>query len=129
MAKWLNSTNGRIVFLRPDPGPLDCTRSYLVNVTFDEDTMLSQRRKDGLEQGHEAHKDSMEELSKTASWIAKDMIEGMCRSDNFCCSIFAQTRSPRPSDGRVVLLGDAGYGIPEIGASLAIIVGSTNTMR
>lgn len=65
----------------------------------------------------------MEQLFNDAGWIAKDVIEGMRGSDDFYCSIFAQTRSPRLSDGRVVLLGDAGYATPGIGTSLAITGG------
>lgn len=53
MAKWYNSTNGRVVFLRPDPDPRGRTRAYLVNITPEGNAMLSQRLKDGLEQGHE----------------------------------------------------------------------------
>jgi 2-polyprenyl-6-methoxyphenol hydroxylase-like FAD-dependent oxidoreductase len=123
MAKWFNSTNGRVVFFRPDPDPRGRTRAYLVNVTPDGDTTLSQRLKDGLEQGHEAYKDLMEELFEDAGWISKKVIEGMRASDDFYCSIFAQTRSPKLCDGRVVLLGDAGYATPGIGTSLAIIGG------
>jgi 2-polyprenyl-6-methoxyphenol hydroxylase-like FAD-dependent oxidoreductase len=123
MAKWFNSTNGRVVFLRPDPDPRGRTRAYLVNVTPDGDTVLSQRLKDGLEQRHEAYKDLMEELFQDAGWISKEVIEGMRGSDDFYCSVFAQTRSPRLCDGRVVLLGDAGYATPGIGTSLAIIGG------
>ena len=123
MAKWFNDTNGRIVFLRPDPDPRGRTRGYLVDVTPNGDSPLNQRLKDGMEQGHEAYKDLMEELFKDAGWITKDVLEGMRGSDDFYCSIFAQTRSPRLCDGRVVLLGDAGYATPGIGTSLAIIGG------
>jgi 2-polyprenyl-6-methoxyphenol hydroxylase-like FAD-dependent oxidoreductase len=123
MARWYNGTNGRVVFLRPDPDPRGRTRGYLVNVVPDGETVLKQQLKDGLEQGHEAYKDLMEELFKDAGWISKEVIEGMRESDDFYCSIFAQTRSPRLCDGRVVLLGDAGYATPGIGTSLAIIGG------
>ena len=123
MAKWYNGTKGRVVFLRSDPDPRGRTRGYLVNVVPEGETTLSQRLKDGLEQGHEAYKDLMEELFKDAGWITKEVIEGMRGSDDFYCSIFAQTRSPKLCDRRVVLLGDAGYATPGIGTSLAIIGG------
>jgi 2-polyprenyl-6-methoxyphenol hydroxylase-like FAD-dependent oxidoreductase len=123
MARWYNGTNGRVVFLRPDPDPRGRTRAYLVNVTPDGETVLSQRLKDAMEQGNEAYKDLMEELFKDAGWISEDVIKGMRGSDDFYCSIFAQARSPRLCDGRVVLLGDAGYATPGIGTSLAIIGG------
>jgi 2-polyprenyl-6-methoxyphenol hydroxylase-like FAD-dependent oxidoreductase len=47
----------------------------------------------------------------------------MRESDDFYCSLFGQIRSPRIHDGRVVLLGDAGYATPGLGTSLAIIGG------
>lgn len=71
MAKWFNSTNGRVVFLRPDPDPRVRARAYLVNVTPFRDTILSQLLEDSLEQGHEAYKDLMEKLIKDAGWISK----------------------------------------------------------
>jgi len=121
MARWFNGTEGRVIFLRPDPDPRGRTRGYLVNVTPNEDLTVALRLKDGLEQGHEAYKDLMEELFEDAGWIAKDVIKGMRGSDDFYCSIFAQTRPPRLHNGRAVLLGDAGYATPGIGTSLAII--------
>lgn len=65
----------------------------------------------------------MEELFQDAGWIAKDVIDEMRGSDDFYCSIFAQTGSPELSHGQVVLLGDAGYATPGIGTRLAIIGG------
>jgi len=47
----------------------------------------------------------------------------MRESDDFYCSLFGQIRSPKIHDGRVVLLGDAGYATPGFGTSLAIIGG------
>jgi 2-polyprenyl-6-methoxyphenol hydroxylase-like FAD-dependent oxidoreductase len=44
----------------------------------------------------------------------------MRESDDFYCTHFAQTRSPKLQDGRVVLLGDAGHALPGLGTSLAI---------
>jgi 2-polyprenyl-6-methoxyphenol hydroxylase-like FAD-dependent oxidoreductase len=123
MARWFNSTGGRVIFLRPDPDPRGRTRGYLVNVTPKGDSTLAPRLEDAMEQGHEAYKDLMEDTFQDAGWIAKDVIKGMRGSDDFYCSIFAQTRSPRLCGGRVVLLGDAGYATPGIGTSLAIIGG------
>ncbi|RYF36409.1 MAG: hypothetical protein EOO38_27720 [Cytophagaceae bacterium] len=70
--------------------------------------------------GEEAYKDLMEEMFADAGWLAPEMLKGMRESDDFYCSVFAQTRSPKLQDGRVVLLGDAGHAMPGHGTSLAI---------
>jgi len=68
--------------------------------------------------------DLMEEIYHDAGWLTVEVLKGMHDSEDFYCSIFAQVRSPIVQDGRVVLLGDAGYATPGIGTSLAIIGGN-----
>ncbi|KAK5746910.1 hypothetical protein LTR17_000541 [Elasticomyces elasticus] len=122
-AKWYNAPRGRIVFLRPDPDPRGRTRGYLVNVTTPAQTEMRARLNEALEQGNEAYMTMLEELFEDAGWLAPEVLKGMRESDDFYCSFFAQTRSPKLCDGRVVLLGDAGYATPGIGTSLAITGG------
>ena len=121
MAKWYNSSNGRIIFVRPDPNPEGRTRGHLVIVTADVE--MKKRYNDLLEQGNDAYKDMLEDVFKGAGWLAPEVLKGMRESDDFYCSLFAQTRSPKLCDRRVVLLGDAGYATPGIGTSLAIMGG------
>jgi 2-polyprenyl-6-methoxyphenol hydroxylase-like FAD-dependent oxidoreductase len=65
----------------------------------------------------------MEEMFSDVGWMAPEVLQSMRESDDFYCSLFGQIRSPRIYDGRVVLLGDAGYATPGFGTSLAIIGG------
>lgn len=123
LAKWYNAPNGRVIFLRPDPDPAGRTRGNLMNVTLDGDHAARARIEDALRQGNESYMSLMEELFHDAGWLAPEVLQGMRSSDDFYCSLFGRVRSPQLQDGRVVLLGDAGYATPGIGTSLAIIGG------
>lgn len=123
LAKYYNTTRGRCSLLRPDPHPAGRTSALLMNVTTPGDKDMKKRLNDAIREGNESYKALMEELFCDAGWLAPEIIEGMRKSDDFYCSPFAQVRSPKIHDGRVVLLGDAGYATPGFGTSLAIIGG------
>lgn len=123
LAKWYNATGGRIVFLRPDPDPTGRTRGNLTNVTTSRDTETRKRLDKALRDGNESYMKLMEEMFHDAGWITPEVLQGMRESEDFYCSLFAQIRSPKLHDGRVVLLGDAGYATPGFGTSLAILGG------
>lgn len=123
LAKWYNATGGRVVFLRPDPDPAGRTRGNLINVTTSGDVETRKRLDKALREGNESYMELMEEIFRDAGWLAPEVLRGMRESDDFYCSLFGQIRSPKIHDGRVVLLGDAGYATPGIGTSLAIIGG------
>lgn len=121
LAKWHNSTGGRVMFLRPDPDPAGLTRGNLMNITTSGDTVTKDRLNNALREGNESYMKLMEEQFHDAGWLAPEVLRGMRESDDFYCSLFAQVRAPKLFDGRVVLLGDAGYATPGFGTSLAII--------
>ena len=123
LAKWYNTTGGRVVFLRPDPDPAGRTRANLVKVTPSGDIEAKEILDKALRQDHESYMKLMEEMFHDAGWLAPDVLQGMRESDDFYCSPFGQIRSPSIHSDRVVLLGDAGYATPGIGTSLAIIGG------
>lgn len=123
LAKWHNATRGRVVFVRPDPDPAGRTRGHLMNVTTSGDVETKNRLEKALREGNDSYMELMEELFRDVGWLAPEVLKGMRESDDFYCSLFAQIRSPKIQDGRVVLLGDAGYATPGIGTSLAIIGG------
>ncbi|KAK4691453.1 hypothetical protein P7C71_g5549, partial [Lecanoromycetidae sp. Uapishka_2] len=123
LAKWYNATGGRAIFLRPDPDPAGRTRGNLIKVTADGDIETKERLDKALREGNESYMKLMEEIFRDAGWMAPEVLKGMRESDDFYCSLFAQIRSPKLQDGRVVLLGDAGYATPGFGTSLAIIGG------
>ena len=121
LAKWYNTTGGRCILVRPDPHPEGRVRAHFMNVRWRNDTAARDKFDAAVDKGQEAYKDLMEAEFKDAGWIAKDLIKGMRECDDFYCSLFAQTRSPKLQSGRVVLLGDAGYATPGMGTSLAIM--------
>ncbi len=120
LAKWCNAPDGRIIFLRPDPNPAGRSRGNLINVTTSGDTEMKAKLNTALREGNESYKKLMEQSFHDFGWIAPEVLKGMRESDDFYCSLFAQVRSPKYQDGRVVLLGDAAYATPGIGTSLAI---------
>ena len=120
-SKWYNATAGRIVFLRPDPAGL--TRGGFLNVRTKGDIEAKERLDKALREGNESYMKLMEEMFRDVGWLAPEVLRGMRESDDFYCSLFGQIRSPKIHEGRVVLLGDAGYATPGIGTSLAIIGG------
>ncbi|MCJ1373123.1 hypothetical protein MMC20_004350 [Loxospora ochrophaea] len=123
LAKGYNATGGRAVFLRPDPDPAGRTRGHLMNVTTSGDVEKRERLNQALRQGNESYMKLMEEMWADVGWLTPEVLRGMRESDDFYCSLFGQIRSPKLRDGRVVLLGDAGYATPGFGTSLAIIGG------
>ncbi|KAI4173818.1 MAG: hypothetical protein LQ346_008340 [Caloplaca aetnensis] len=123
LAKWYNAPMGRTIFLRPDPDPAGRTRGHFLTITTDKDLERRKRLDDALRQGNESYMKLMEELYEDAGWLAPEVLQAMRESDDFYCSLFAGVRSPKLQQGRVVLLGDAGYATPGIGTSLAIVGG------
>ncbi|KAK3674056.1 hypothetical protein LTR78_005903 [Recurvomyces mirabilis] len=121
-AQWHNELGGRVVCLRPDPSPKGQVRAMLINITTKSQTAEKARLNQALTEGNESYMALMEEMFKDAGWLAPEVLKGMRKSDDFYCSLFAQTRSPKLQNGqRVVLLGDAGYATPGMGTSLAIM--------
>lgn len=123
LAQWYNAPLGRVIFLRPDPDPRGRTRAHFMNVTTRDDVGMEMKRRlnEALAEGNESYKDLMEELFADAGWLAPEVIKSMRASEDFYCSLFGQVRSAKLQDGRVVLLGDAGYATPGMGTSLAIM--------
>ena len=123
LAKGINATGGRAIFLRPDPHPAGRTRANLMKVTLSGDVETKQKLDKALREGNESYMKIMEEIYHDVGWLVPEVLQGMRESDDFYCSQFGQIRSPKIHNGRVVLLGDAGYATPGIGTSLAIIGG------
>ena len=123
LAKYYNAPGGRVVFLRPDPDPAGRTSCLLMNVTWDSNVETKKKLNDALREGNESYMKLMQEMFSEAGWIVPELLKSMPDSNDFYCSLFGQVRSPVLQDGRVVLLGDAGYATPGFGTSLAIIGG------
>ncbi|CZT43505.1 related to salicylate 1-monooxygenase [Rhynchosporium secalis] len=121
LAKGVSVKGGRAVIIRPDPHPEGKTRAMFMNVTWKSNFEMKKRLNIALREGNEAYMKLMEELYADVGWLTPEILRGMRQSDDFYCSLFAQIRSPKLHQGRVVLLGDAGYATPGFGTSLAII--------
>ncbi|MCJ1413097.1 hypothetical protein MMC19_007199 [Ptychographa xylographoides] len=121
LAQGYSATRGRALFLRPDPDPAGRTRAVLMTVTTRGDTATKDRLNTALRNGNESFMKLMDEMYHDIGWLAPEVLHGMRESDDFYCSHLGQIRSPKLHDGRVVLLGDAGYATPGFGTSLAII--------
>ena len=125
LAKWYNATGGRAVFVRPDPNPAGRARGHFINVTTKGDVAMRERLDKALHDGNESYMNLIEENFHDAGWKTPEVLKAMHECDDFYCSLFGQVRSPnlQDGDGRIVLLGDAGYATPGFGTSLAIIGG------
>jgi 2-polyprenyl-6-methoxyphenol hydroxylase-like FAD-dependent oxidoreductase len=122
LAKWYNTTGGRAIFLRPDPDPRGRTRGHFMNSAWPSDTAGREKINKALKGGNEAYMQLVEETFADVGFHqTKEILEAMRTTPDFYCSKFAQVRSPHIQDGKVVLLGDAGYATPGIGTSLAIM--------
>ncbi|KAI5198303.1 FAD/NAD(P)-binding domain-containing protein [Aureobasidium subglaciale] len=121
LAKWYNTTGGRSIFLRPDPDPRGRTRGHFMNSKWPSDNAGREKINTALKSGRESYMQLVEQEFGDAGWLAPQVLEAMRSTPDFYASKFAQVRSDRLQDGRVVLLGDAGYACPGIGTSLAIM--------
>jgi len=92
-------------------------------VTASGDIKTKEKLSKALSEGNESYMNLMEEMFRDAGWLAPEVLKGMRQSDDFYCSLFWQIRSSKIHDGRVVLLGDAGYATPGFGTTLPIIGG------
>ncbi|KAG9679600.1 FAD/NAD(P)-binding domain-containing protein, partial [Aureobasidium melanogenum] len=124
LAKWYNTTEGRAIFLRPDPDPRGRTRGHFMNSAWPSDIATRQKITTALREGNESYMRLVEESFSSCPYHqTAEILEAMRTTPDFYCSRFAQVRAPKIQDGRVVLLGDAGYATPGIGTSLAIMGG------
>ncbi|KAI5242343.1 FAD/NAD(P)-binding domain-containing protein [Aureobasidium subglaciale] len=121
LAKWYNTTGGRSIFLRPDPDPRGRTRGHFMNSKWTSDTRGREKINTALKTGDEAYMQLVEQEFRDAGWLAPKVLEAMRSTTDFYASKFAQVRCDKLQDGRIVLLGDAGYACPGIGTSLAIM--------
>lgn len=78
---------------------------------------------EAMKQGPDAVKKLLHEYFKDFGWEAKRVLEGMYQSDDFYFDQIAQVKLPKWTNGRCVLVGDAGFAPTPIsgqGTSLAI---------
>ncbi|KAL9631658.1 MAG: hypothetical protein Q9204_004135, partial [Flavoplaca sp. TL-2023a] len=82
-----------------------------------------QKLDEAIRNGNECYMTLTEERFEDAGWLAPELLQGTRQREDFYCSLFGRVSAPKLQDGRVVLLGDAGYATPGIGTSLTIFGG------
>lgn len=77
---------------------------------------------EAMSQGTDATKQYILKLFGGAGWWTDDILKGMMEADDFYASEVVQVKVPRLSNGRFVLVGDAGYatGFTGTGTSAAL---------
>lgn len=104
-ARWYNAPGGRMVLIRPDNGSL--TRVSLWTMTRDES--IERELSSLLSAGADKQKHLWTELFTNAGWETSRVLQGMASADDFHMQKIAQVKADSLSQGRVVLVGDAGY--------------------
>lgn len=112
-AEWYNAPGGRCILIRPDNAGY--TRAYL--------SVMSSKPAVYEKLDVPAQKQMMRELFADAGWEATRVLDGMDQADDFYMQEIAQVKMDSWSQGRVTLIGDAGYcpsPISGMGTTLAI---------
>jgi len=112
-AEWYNAPGRRSFLLRPDNAGY--TRAHI--------SIMSSVPKDYAKLDILAQKKMMRDLFEDAGWEAKLVLDAMDKADDFYMQEIAQVKLDTWSQGRVTLIGDAGYcpsALSGMGTSLAI---------
>lgn len=109
-ARWFNAPGGRSVFLRPDPH--GTTRAVLTiqqsPIGWDDLSTDEQKAK-------------LIEAFADAGWETPRVLDGLKAADDFYFHSITQVQTPRHVQGRVCLMGDAGWAVMGRGTTLALI--------
>ncbi|KAL9054088.1 MAG: hypothetical protein Q9162_004345 [Coniocarpon cinnabarinum] len=120
MGHGFSRTGGRFLAVGPNPeGPeRACLMKHYSN--SDEDATLPFR--DASAQGIESLKQYVRNAYEGGGWKTAEILNSMILTDDFYASEIVQVKTPRLSNGRLVLVGDAGYasGYTGSGTSLAL---------
>ncbi len=119
-ANWV--TRGRYVVLRPDN--VGRTRPFLGLTAYSKSDERLARLEKATKEDVPAQKALMQELFHDAGWEISRILKGMHESDDFYMQHVVQLRLDRWSNGRVTVVGDAGYSpspYTGMGTSIAFI--------
>lgn len=111
---------GRMLAIGPHASGL--SRIVLMGVNQGSSNPAVLKFREALGRGDSAVKSFLAEHYRGAGWVSDEAIEHMLRSDDFYASEIVQVKPPRFYNGRIALVGDAGYapGPTGTGTSLAL---------
>lgn len=104
-AVWYNAPRGRLILIRPDR--YGSTRCYIA--VTDWNLSRFDEIKSTIRQGVESQMAWLEAEFKDVGWQKERVITGMKTSQDFYMQEIAQVKMEKFVQGRVALLGDAGY--------------------
>ncbi|KAK0702334.1 oxidoreductase [Lasiosphaeris hirsuta] len=115
-----SAVGGRFVAVGPDPSPVN--RVTLMGVHPRDDPAAMSPFRQAQKQGDDGLKRYAARHFQGAGWKSDEIISGMLESPDFYATEIVQVKPPRLHQGRVVLVGDAGYapGPTGTGTSLAL---------
>ncbi|KAF1821304.1 FAD/NAD(P)-binding domain-containing protein [Dissoconium aciculare CBS 342.82] len=118
--RWFHAPGRRGIMIRPGETPERST--VFMYVVSDDDKRYPEAARLG-HKGVEKQKALLEDLFKDAGWECDRVISEMHDAKDFYYNMVAQIKMPHWTNGRVALLGDAGYcpsPISGMGTTLAI---------
>jgi 2-polyprenyl-6-methoxyphenol hydroxylase-like FAD-dependent oxidoreductase len=118
-----SAPGGRFLAIGPDPNPTGISRMTFMSIdrTGDNPTILAFRKAQAL--GEDALKTFVAEHFRDMGWRSNEAIEHMLKTDDFYASEIVQVKPPGLYKGRVVLVGDAGYGPGPTGTGTSLAIG------
>ncbi|KAM0133565.1 hypothetical protein ACHAO1_006223 [Botrytis cinerea] len=120
-AKWYNSSRGRLILMRPDNIHQSTTTRIYLSITDPSKTCKLVKY---LEMTPEEQKRAWREETSDMGWEIERVLDGMDKAPDYYMQEIAQVNPPQFYEGKVALVGDAGYcpsPISGMGTSSAIL--------
>jgi 2-polyprenyl-6-methoxyphenol hydroxylase-like FAD-dependent oxidoreductase len=118
IAQGHSAVGGRFISLLPDPAGL--TRVMLMSIHPRDSPDVTLPFRNAAQQGIDALKEYVAERFRGSGWMTDEVLEDMVKSEDFYASEMAQVKMPKVYNGRVVLVGDAGYAAGPTGGGTSL---------
>ncbi|TEY86573.1 hypothetical protein BOTCAL_0006g00530 [Botryotinia calthae] len=113
-----NAPKGLCMMKRPHRNP--STKGVYLCITMPKHGICDPVVEKAMEGGIEAMKRMLHSYFENGGWKAKQILEGLDKSDDFYMAKSAQVKVPKWTNGRAVVIGDAAMATFGVGTTLAI---------
>ncbi|KAF7898827.1 uncharacterized protein EAF01_008040 [Botrytis porri] len=113
-----NAPKGLCMMTRPHRNP--STKGVYLCITMPKHGIRDPVVEKAMEEGIEATKRMLHSYFENGGWEAKQILEGLDKSDDFYMTKAAQVKVPKWTNGRAVVIGDAAMATFGVGTTLAI---------